>query len=134
MAARPRQPLGLWRRLAAAGTLECLPRHPHSMNERPAATAIRLADYAPPAWRVETVTLRFELGFESTTVHARLALRRDPRAAAAPLELQGEGLELVALALDGQPLERARYNLDARHLVIALDAPCAVLESTVRIR
>ena len=58
---------------------------------------IRLADYTPPAFLVDTVDLRFDLDEAATKVVSRLALRRNPAApAGAPLHLDGEALTLVA--------------------------------------
>ncbi|MFO7639957.1 MAG: aminopeptidase N [Candidatus Competibacteraceae bacterium] len=78
-----------------------------------------LKDYTPPAYRIPTVDLRFELGEESTTVHSRT---RIVRAAAtppgAPLVLDGQHLELLALALDGAPLATHRYQVDADCLTL----------------
>ncbi len=74
-----------------------------------------------PDFLIDTVELAFELGEDSTTVKARLALRRNPAATerAAPLRLDGEELELVSLALDGETLGENRYRRDAESLVIA---------------
>ena len=70
------------------------------MNARPEAASlpIRLADYRPPAWRVERAELDFELGIDATEVAARLLLRRDP-AQDEPLRLDGEGLELLSIEI-----------------------------------
>ena len=68
----------------------------------------RLADYRPPAFLIDTVDLTFELGDAETRVKSRLAIRRNPEAgdSAAPLELDGDALELVSLALDGETARR----------------------------
>ncbi len=62
---------------------------------------IRLQDYAPPDWLVETVDLEFSLHPTATKVRAVLQLRPNPQTAAAPLVLDGDGLKLVSLRLDG---------------------------------
>ena len=36
----------------------------------------RLRDYAPPAWRVESIELSFELGIDTESWCAEFALRR----------------------------------------------------------
>ena len=79
------------------------------MSARPDSPAlpIRLADYAPPAWRVDDVALEFDLGIDSTEVTAHLTLRKE---AEAPLRLDGEGLELLSIALDGEPLDAAAWH------------------------
>src|SRR5262245_30515916 len=75
--------------------------------------AVRLADYQPPAFLIDTVELHFELGETDTRVTSRLGIRRNPSAAdrKAPLSLDGEALELVSLALDGEVLGANRYQL-----------------------
>ena len=96
---------------------------------------IRRSDYAPPAFLVDTVALDFDLDPASTTVRARLALRRNPAAPAdAPLHLDGDGLTLVEAKLDGAVLEPARLAFAADgSLSIAGLPDAAVLETLVRI-
>jgi len=62
---------------------------------------IRLEDYRPPDWLVETVALDVSLNPTQTKVRATLALKPNPEAVAAPLVLDGDGLTLAALKLDG---------------------------------
>ncbi len=73
------------------------------------AQPIRLKDYRPPDWLVETVALDFSLHPTQTKVRARLALKPNPDAAAAPLVLDGDGLTLVSLKLDGTVLPPENY-------------------------
>ena len=47
-----------------------------SVAAQSAAREVRLADYAPPAFLVDTVDLTFELDEAATKVTARMALRR----------------------------------------------------------
>jgi aminopeptidase N len=70
---------------------------------------ILLKDYRPPDWLVETVKLRVALHPTQTKVRATLALKPNPDAAAAPLVLDGDGLSLVALKLDGAVLPAENY-------------------------
>src|SRR5215831_10850920 len=42
---------------------------------------VRLADYQPPAYLIDTVDLAFELGPEDTRVKSRLGIRRNPAVA-----------------------------------------------------
>jgi len=65
------------------------------------AQPIRLKDYRPPDWLVETVSLDVALHPTQTKVRAALRLRPNPQNAAAPLVLDGDGLSLVSLKLDG---------------------------------
>ncbi len=74
---------------------------------------VRLKDYRPSAFVIDTVDLTFELDEAQTTVKSRLSIRRNPAVAdpAAPLELDGDALELVSLAIDGERLGANRYRL-----------------------
>ena len=95
----------------------------------------RLQDYTPPAYRVPAVDLRFELGEDSTTVHSRLHIvRAATTPAGTPLILDGQQLELLALALDGTPLAADRYQLDADHLTLPDPPETFELAVVTRIR
>ena len=39
---------------------------------------VRLADYMPPAFLIDTVDLVFDLGADDTRVKSRLGIRRNP--------------------------------------------------------
>ena len=88
---------------------------------------VRLADYRPNAYLIDTVDLVFELGAEETRVKSRLGIRRNPAVAerGAALHLDGEALELVSLALDGEPLGTNRYQLEPEGGLILADVPDA---------
>ena len=109
--------------------------NPHAATAKSFEVPVtRLADHRPPAWRVERVELAFDLALAETEVAARLYLSPDPEQPAQPLRLDGEDLELLAIALDGDPLPPARYALDATGLTVrGVASPC-VLETRVRIR
>jgi aminopeptidase N len=99
-----------------------------------APTEVRLADYAPPAFLIDTVDLRFELDEAATRVIARLALRRNPAAPAdAPLQLDGEALRLVGLTRNGVALEPKDYSLVKGGLIVPDMPPACVLEVETRI-
>ena len=70
---------------------------------------IRLKDYRPPDWLVETVSLDVSLHPTAAKVRATLSLRPNPASAAAPLVLDGDGLSLVALKLNGAILSADNY-------------------------
>ena len=72
-----------------------------------------LKDYAPPDYLIETVELDFALDPKATRVKSKLRLRPNPKAAPGdrPLVLDGEGLVLQSLALDGKPLGLDDYRL-----------------------
>jgi aminopeptidase N len=72
---------------------------------------IRRADYAPPAFLIDTVALEFDLVPERTVVKNTMRVRRNPDAArAAHFELMGEQLEFVSAAIDGAPYGAVRTN------------------------
>jgi aminopeptidase N len=65
---------------------------------------IRRADYAPPAFLIDSVALEFDLVPERTVVKSTLRVRRNPDAGAAQnLVLLGEQLEFVRASVDGRP-------------------------------
>jgi aminopeptidase N len=84
------------------------------------APPVRLQDYRPPDWLVETVDLDVSLDPKATRVRARLTLKPNPMAAApGPLILDGDGLDLRSLKLDGAVLAGERYVADTDRLTIA---------------
>jgi aminopeptidase N len=96
----------------------------------PERKAVRLADYAPPAFAVDTVALDFALDPAATVVTAMLTMRRQ---APGPLVLDGRDLELLGLRLDGAALGGNAYTVAGGKLTIG-DAPDAfTLETVVKI-
>ncbi|HEU5276028.1 MAG TPA: aminopeptidase N [Xanthobacteraceae bacterium] len=81
---------------------------------------VRLADYQPPSWLVDTVALDVSLHATATRVRATLKLRPNPAArAAAPLALDGDDLALQSIALDGAPLPAEAFSATPDRLTIA---------------
>ena len=96
---------------------------------------IYLKDYNPPAYRIPTLDLRFELGEDFTLVHSRMrVVRADATPADAPLVLDGQQLELLSLALDGIPLATTRYRLDPDRLTLFDPPESFELAAVTRIR
>lgn len=94
----------------------------------------RLADYQPPAWHVRRVELQFDLDAEQTRVTSTLSLEPDPSLPVQPLRLDGEDLELLEVALNGQILAPEHYRQDGAGLCVdGIDGPCQ-LRTTVHIR
>ena len=90
--------------------------------------AIHLKDYAPPAFRVETIELDVDIREHDAVVKAKLALRRNPGAPASrPLVLDGDELELVSVTLDGKPV---RHEVTPEKLTIP-DCPDSCTLETV---
>ena len=101
----------------------------------PTPQTIHLRDYTPPPFLIEQVDLDVDLRDDHAQVRAILELARNPEAAdaSAPLELDGDELELVSIALDGRPLEAAAYTLDAEHLTVPGVPDRFRLETVVRV-
>ncbi|MEL7343867.1 MAG: aminopeptidase N [Pseudomonadota bacterium] len=66
---------------------------------------IRLDDYTPAAFLVQSVDLTFVLDPEATRVTAKLAMKRNPDGPGGPLRLDGIGLQLVSASIDGAPID-----------------------------
>jgi aminopeptidase N len=81
---------------------------------------IRREDYTAPAYRVKTVDLTFDLDPAKTIVASKLAIERNTGRAPEPLRLDGEGLNLLRVLVDGQSVS---FRHEGGQLVI--DAPAA---------
>jgi aminopeptidase N len=96
---------------------------------------IYLKDYQPPAYLIDQTDLSFDLQEDFVLVTAHLHLRRNPETPnAAALVLQGQELELLALALDGRALSPAEYQIEVDTLAVNAVPDQFVLTSTTRIR
>src|ERR1700756_3246206 len=81
---------------------------------------VRLEDYRPPDWLVESVELDVSLDPTATRVRAALTLRPNGNGAVpAPLMLDGEALTLRALKLDGVALPPGQFVATPDQLTIA---------------
>src|SRR6059058_3570843 len=76
-----------------------------------AHTTVRRKDYRPPAFGVEHIEMGIDLDPSATRVAARLHLARTGQGA---LTLDGEGLELLHLAIDGRVLKADEYRLSTK--------------------
>ena len=69
------------------------------------AQPVRLADYRAPDFLIDTVHLDVQLAGAQTRVTATLAIRRNPQGRSdAPLVLDGDELNIISVALNGQAL------------------------------
>ncbi len=95
-----------------------------------------LKDYRPPSYLIDTVFLDFQLGEANTEVEARLSIRRNPEimGEAPPLVLDGQGLTLLALCMNGQRLPEPYYTVDAETLTIQEVPERFTLEIITRIQ
>jgi len=81
---------------------------------------IKLSDYRPAPFLIDTVYLDVALHPDATLVRSRLELRPNPASgeADAPLVLDGEMLSLQHVSIDGAELEADRYAVTAAALTI----------------
>lgn len=83
------------------------------------APLIRLEDYRPSDWLIDTVDLDIVLDPARTIVRALLKLRPNPAGrAGAPLVLDGDELALNSIALDDVPLEPGRFAASPQGLTL----------------
>jgi aminopeptidase N len=88
------------------------------------ARPVRLEDYRPPDWLVETVELDVSLHATATKVRATLRMSPNPKAgAAAPIVLDGDGLMLTSLKLDGSEMPSDSYIATPDGLTIPQPPP-----------
>jgi aminopeptidase N len=89
---------------------------------REATTAlIQRADYAPPAYWIDTVDLSFDLDPVKTRVLNKMQVRRNMDVPAQPLRLDGDELNLARVMVNGQGCS---FKMDGDTLVLA-DLPDA---------
>ena len=90
-----------------------------------------LKDYSPPDYWVDEVGLIFNLDPEITQVYTRLTLRRNAEknhVTPPPLHLDGQGLTLRAIKLDGTLLAADQYRQESKQLIISNPPDRFVLE------
>ncbi|MBK7548711.1 MAG: aminopeptidase N [Rhodoferax sp.] len=80
-----------------------------------APVAVHRADYAAPAYWIDTVDLTFDLDPAKTRVLNKMTLRRNPDVAAQPLKLDGEDLNLARVLVNGQG---ASFKMEGSRLVL----------------
>ena len=90
-------------------------------------------DYVPFPWAVPAIHLDFALGLEETLVTATLQVARNPAGPPSPtLRLNGDGLELVSLSLDGAAFEG--QAVDGGDLLVTLPGEAHRLTIVTRLR
>ena len=89
---------------------------------------IRLADYQPPAWKIEKTHLTFVINENRTEVEALLSLVK--QGSDDQVRLNGEGLETLLVEVDGQPVE---YEIENDCLVFTPASEAFELKTRVAI-
>ncbi len=83
----------------------------------PKTKTIRLADYTPPPFLIDTVGLTFHLAKNASRVRSVIMFRRNP-GGVGDLVLDGEKLKLINVKIDGRTLESGEYSLTSEALTI----------------
>ncbi|NKB46868.1 MAG: aminopeptidase N [Legionellales bacterium] len=90
------------------------------MNQHAVAQKIYRQNYQPPAYSIDTVELTFHLDIPTTRVVSVMQIHRtDMGTVDTPLVLDGDGLQLIELQLDGQLLTESDYILEQQQLTIS---------------
>ncbi|MCE5388049.1 MAG: aminopeptidase N, partial [Acidithiobacillus sp.] len=98
--------------------------------KREEEVVVHQKDYRPSAFTIDEISLDIFLDPEATEVQSRLTLRRQ---GPGPLRLDGVGLELLSLRLDGRLLGAEDYVQDQQSVLVAEVPERCTLESRVRI-
>jgi aminopeptidase N len=93
---------------------------------------VKLIDYQPPRFLIDTVDLAFALDPHATRVRAALSVRRNGDHAE-PLRLNGERLKPISVAVDGRPLTATEYTVDDEWLTVAAVPDAFTLTTEVEI-
>ncbi|MEP9397219.1 aminopeptidase N [Mesorhizobium sp. KR2-14] len=92
----------------------------------------RLEDYRPSDYLIPSTELTFKLSQEKTVVVAELTIeRREGVAGNPPLVLDGDGLTLRRIAIDGNPLDASAYSVTPDELAIAAPPAAGRFQLTV---
>ena len=98
------------------------------MSKSMTAEAVFRKDYQPYPWVLKEASLKFFIDDECTRVKSALRFEPGPgRNGNEVIALDGRDLELVSVAIDGQPLDKAAYELRAEGLDLhPSGGPCRV--------
>ncbi|MDX1574404.1 MAG: aminopeptidase N, partial [Methylophaga sp.] len=103
------------------------------MNAPLVPQTIRLTDYQPPAYLVDSVALHFTLDPAKTLVSSKLQIRRNPEGQGGELKLDGEQLQLHDIKLDGKTLAANEFQRSESQLMIPNVPEAFSLEITTEI-
>jgi len=81
-----------------------------------------LSEYQPPEFTINATRLVFEINENATRVSSRLQISRQTDDLDAALRLDGIGLKLLEINIDGKSLLSERYRLSEQQLTI-FDVP-----------
>jgi aminopeptidase N len=96
-----------------------------------ASARVQRSQYQAPAYRLDRIALECDLDLDQVEVQSTMQLRRNAAHRGAPVELNGEHLELVSLEVNGRALDASEYALGPALLTFT---PPDADAFTVRIR
>jgi len=89
------------------------------MKKEASGILVYRKEYSPYPWTLENVAIRFEIGDESTRVLSRFQISRNEAAGAVTdIELDGQEMDLVCVAINGRRLESNEFSSNADKLFI----------------
>jgi aminopeptidase N len=104
------------------------------MRDGTPGKSIYRKDYTAYPWSIGQLDLYFDLDIETTTVQAEMAFElKDKTKASGDIVLNGQGLELVSLSLNGRLLGEDDYVVAGETLTIHGAPSRSVLKSKVKI-
>ena len=93
---------------------------------------IRREDYKPFPWLVPEIALDFDLTLDATRVTSRLTVARNNKAEASQrIRLNGDGLDLLSVKVDGQPVND--WSMDEGDLILPLSGDAHEIEIATEI-
>ena len=93
---------------------------------------IRREDYKPYPWLVPEIALDFDLSLDATRVTSRLTVARNSKAEhSKTIRLNGDGLELLSVSVDGQPVND--WSMDEGDLILPLSGDAHEIELATEI-
>jgi len=104
----------------------------HLHQHQPEITYLK--NYTKPAFSVESLNLRFDLGEEHTLVTAKSVMHRNKDAQDADLVLDGHQLKLISVVLNGEKLTEKNYQRSDETLRISNVPDKFILEIVTEIK
>ena len=86
----------------------------------PNSQALNRLDYRPSEYLIPKTDLYFNLENTATQVFSKLTIKPNPavKNAGGPLILNGEGMKLTSVKINGQPLDRQDFTVSEKELII----------------
>ena len=89
-------------------------------------------DYRPFPWLLPHTELHFDLGVDATRVVSKLTVARNAKAdPAESIRLNGDGLELLSVKVDGEPVNN--WSMDGDDLILPLSSEAHEIEIATEI-